>query len=389
MQFDFDTPIVRKNTWCTKWDMPTDFGRDDVIPMWIADMDFASPEPVREALMARAAQGAYGYIHPPKACAQAQVDWQRARNGWAVEPDWILDSPGVVGSIRIAINALTAPGDGIIINPPVYGPFFSSVREAGRTLVEVPLRATDGFYEMDFAGIEAAMAAGAKAMILCSPHNPVGRVWTAEELARLGALCRRYGVLLISDEIHSDLILPGHTHIPAPKGYGEGWEKTVTLTSTTKTFNLAGLQLSSAIIPDPELRAAFRHQRNASGVMQNNLMAEAARYAAYTQGAPWLDALRVYLDDNCAAAIDFMARRMPKARCRHPEATYLLWVDLRGYGMEGEDAEAFFGRKAGVFIGKGKDYGQEGDGFIRINVACPRSQVMAALERMAQALEDR
>ena len=360
------------------------FGRDDVVPMWVADMDVSTAPQITRALEARAAHGIFGYTDQTDEDYAAITGWLHDRFGAEVKREWIMWGTGVVSAMRIAVNALTREGDRIVIQPPVYTPFFMAVRQAGRTLRTSRLIDRDGHYEMDFEDLENAFRGGARAMILCSPHNPVGRVWTRAELERLVELCRRYDVLLISDEIHAGFIY---------KGYRQSsiltfdYENSIMLTSASKSFNLAGLGICNMIVRREDYRKRigdFMHSVGASDG-SNNVFGLIAQRTAYSKCGPWLDELTAYIEGNVDATLERIARDMPLIRCRRPEGTYLMWLDMRALG----DPDAVFRAlcEAGVGLNRGEGYG-EGDqcaGYMRFNVACPRAQLERALECMARA----
>ena len=360
------------------------FGRDDVVPMWVADMDVSTAPQITRALEARAAHGIFGYTDQTDEDYAAITGWLHDRFGAEVKREWIMWGTGVVSAMRIAVNALTREGDRIVIQTPVYTPFFMAVRQAGRTLRTSRLIDRDGYYEMDFEDLENAFRGGARAMILCSPHNPVGRVWTRAELERLVELCRRYDVLLISDEIHAGFIY---------KGYRQSsiltfdYENSIMLTSASKSFNLAGLGICNMIVRREDYRKRigdFMHSVGASDG-SNNVFGLIAQRTAYSKCGPWLDELTAYIEGNVDATLERIARDMPLIRCRRPEGTYLMWLDMRALG----DPDAVFRAlcEAGVGLNRGEGYG-EGDqcaGYMRFNVACPRAQLERALECMARA----
>ena len=360
------------------------FGRDDVVPMWVADMDVSTAPQITRALEARAAHGIFGYTDQTDEDYAAITGWLHDRFGAEVKREWIMWGTGVVSAMRIAVNALTREGDRIVIQTPVYTPFFMAVRQAGRTLRTSRLIDRDGHYEMDFEDLENAFRGGARAMILCSPHNPVGRVWTRAELERLVELCRRYDVLLISDEIHAGFIY---------KGYRQSsiltfdYENSIMLTSASKSFNLAGLGICNMIVRREDYRKRigdFMHSVGASDG-SNNVFGLIAQRTAYSKCGPWLDELTAYIEGNVDATLERIARDMPLIRCRRPEGTYLMWLDMRALG----DPDAVFRAlcEAGVGLNRGEGYG-EGDqcaGYMRFNVACPRAQLERALECMARA----
>jgi len=381
----FDRGIDRRGTYCEKWDFnERTFGRADVLPMWVADMDFASPDCVRDALIARASHGAYGYTDMQKPMMEAVTGWIRSRHGVDVKIEECLYSPGVVDSILFALKTVTSPGDGVIYQPPVYGPFRRMTLRAGCACLENPLVETPGGWRMDFDGLEALLKQGAKALILSNPHNPVGRVWSREELQRVVALVNCYGATLISDEIHADFALPGYRHTSILSL--EGAERAVLLVSATKTFNLAGLRSSTIIVRDGELRLRLRKTMEKMGADTPNIFGSVAQTAAYTLGAPWLDALILYLDENRKLAEAFFREHAPAIVPARMEGTYLMWLDCRKLGMDQPALEKFFVEKAGVGLSSGTQFGEAGVGFMRINLAAPRARVEEGLRRIAEAV---
>ena len=391
MEYNFDRPIDRTREISIKWSPQLRrqmFGADDVIPMGIADMDFETAPAVAQAIRRRAEHGTYGYAYPSPDYLQACVDWQKRRNGWDIRPDWVLYTPGVNMALVCGIELYTQPGDRVIVQSPVYYPYYDYIRRTGREIAFDPLVEREGRYEMDFGALERlARDPRTKFMILCSPHNPVGRCWTREELERVGRICLEHGVMLAVDEIHRDLILDGQF-----VAYGtleeELVQRCIICTSPSKTFNLAGLLVSDIIIPNDQIRAAFQEKLAPYYLWPGNFGA-AAQIAAYDQGEDWLEQLLVYLRGNAQYIGEFIAQRMPRVKYRPPEATYLAWLDFRDYGMDRAQLWDFMCHKARVATDDGAKFGPngEGDGFQRLNFACPRQQLTQALERIAQALD--
>lgn len=391
MKYNFDRPIDRTREISIKWSPQLRrqiFGADDVIPMGIADMDFETAPAVAQAIQRRAEHRTYGYAYPSPEYLQACVDWQKRRNGWDIRPDWILYTPGVNMALVCGIELYTQPGDRVIVQSPVYYPYYDYIRRTGREVAFNPLVERVGRYEMDFDGLEhLAKDPRTKFMILCSPHNPVGRCWTRQELERVGRICLEHGVMLAVDEIHGDLILNGQF-----VAYGtleeELAERCIICTSPSKTFNLAGLLVSDIIIPNDQIRADFQ-EKLAPYYLWPGSFGAAAQIAAYEQGEDWLEQLLAYLRGNAQYIGEFIAERMPRVKYRPPEATYLAWLDFRDYGMDREQLWDFMCHKARVATDDGPKFGPngEGDGFQRLNFACPRQQLTQALERIAQALD--
>ncbi len=382
----FDAGISRIGTRCEKWDgMIAADGDPDMIPMWVADMDFPSPPAVQQALGSVVAQGTWGYTIADEEDARPLCAYWARRHGVTIAPEETIMSPCVVTGLKLCVRALTKPGDGVLIATPVYGPFYAAIRENGRMVVESPLaQDAQGVWRMDFADMERKLASGeAKAVMLCSPHNPCGRAWSREELAQAAALCARYDVPLVVDEIHADFVFAPRAHVSilsVPSG-----ERAVMLCAASKTFNVAGLQQSAIVCRDAQVRRAIRREMGAAGVVSGNVFALAATRAAYTDCDAWLDGLKAYLVANRDFACAYMAEHMPQIRVTPLEATYLMWLDCRALGLS---QEALLGRirEAGVRVNDGLFFGETGRGFIRMNIACPRAQLAAALERMEKAL---
>lgn len=394
MEFDFNERIDRSKTISIKWSpeqLEKMYGERDIIPMGIADMDLKTAPCVSEAICRRAAHETYGYGYASGEFLSSCAEWQRRRHGWAVEPEWITYTPGVNMALVCAVEMYTQPGDSVIIQTPVYYPYFDYVRGTGRHIAANPLINHGGRYEMYFGALETlARRPDVKLMLLCSPHNPVGRVWSREELERVGRICMDNGVMLAVDEIHSDLVYPPNRHIPFASISEEFAHSCIVCTSPSKTFNLAGLLVSDIIIPDGKIREAFRAKMAPYYLWPGNFGA-AAQIAAYTQGEAWLDALLGFLDSNARYVEDFIAGHMPSVRYRRPEGTYLAWLDFRALGMDAGELWSFMLHEAKVATDNGAMFGtgDEGSGFQRLNFACPRAQLEAAMGRMYSALSRR
>lgn len=381
----FDEGAQREGTECEKWDSRKEvFGRADVIPLWVADMDFPSPAAVRDALVERAQQGVYGYTQSLPRNRQAVAGWMKKRHGADVQTDWILSSPGVVDSLREALKIFTKPGDGVVVQPPVYGPFFRVTEQVGCRILRNRLINTDEGWRMDFEDLERHFADGAKAMLLCSPHNPTGRIWTKEELQRVVELCNRYNVALVCDEIHADFEMPGNHHTSMITL--EGAQRAVVCVSATKTFNLAGLRNSSILIRDEQVRADMKKQLELDGLAGENLFGMMAQRAAYEQGEEWLNGLIEYLDGNMRYVESFINEHIPEIKLHRPQGTYLMWLDMRALNMKQEDLGRFMVEKAGIGLSGGTGFGEEGTGFMRLNAAIPRRYLVRAMEQLERAL---
>lgn len=384
--YDFERIIDRRNTRSYKWDQNEKlFGNKDILPLWVADMDFESPPAVKEAILRRVEAGVYGYSIPSESYKQAIVNWFGRRHDWAIQPEWITDSPGIVTSLSFSVELFTQPGDEVILQSPVYYPFYDVIKMNDRKVAKNPLILRNGRYEMDYAHLESLMQGGAKLLLLCNPHNPGGTVWKREELQQLGELCLRYGVTVISDEIHCDLTLPGHKHIPFASLSEELANITVTTLAATKTFNLPGLQTSFIVARNPELQGKFERKLKALSLHMSSYFAPEAVEAAYNEGETWLDELRQHIAGNAVYAISYLAEHLPAVKVMRPEATYLLWLDCRALGLDAAGLKNLMYREAEVAFNEGSVFGTEGEGHLRINLACPRSVLTEALLRFSRA----
>lgn len=385
MDFKFDSIIEREGTDCFKYDFRKEyFGNGDVIPMWVADMDFAVPPAVKEALKKRADHPIYGYSVLSDDYYNAFINWVRHRHQWEIEKDWIRFSPGVVTALNLLVQTFTETGDRVIVQPPVYFPFFWAVEKNGRVLVHNTLREQNGVYSIDFEDLEDKMKAGARMMILCSPHNPVGRAWKEDELRRIGELCLEYKVILLSDEIHSDLALPPHKHIPMASLSEEIALNTITCMAPSKTFNLAGLFTSSIIIRNEEWLKIFKETEERVH-LSPNLFGAVAAEAAYREGVSWLDELLKYLEGNYRLLRDFLSGEAPYIIPSPLEATYLVWLDFRGTGLPNNEIKRILIEEAGVGLNDGRVFGEGGSGFQRMNLGCPTPVVKKAITRISEA----
>ncbi len=388
-KWSFDTIVNRENSGCRKWDgRKRVFGTDDILPMWIADMDFQSPPAVIEALKKCAAHGVYGYPLQSDAYYNAIVNWMGQRYECPIERDWILDTPGVVPAINLAIQAFTRPCDKIIIQPPVYPPFFSSIVNNRRQVVENPLIVENGRYVMDFHDLEKKMQLGIKMIILANPHNPVGRIWTKEELQVLANLCLQYNVLILADEIHGDFTFKGHRYIPMRSLSPEAARMTITCIAPSKSFNVAGLKTAATIISNRKLRELFRGALEAVHIADGNIFGIAALEAAYCCGGEWLDSLLGYLEENADFLMRFIETNIPEIRLIKPEGTYLAWLNCRALQLKQEELKNFFVQQAKVGLNDGLAFGRQGEGFMRLNFGCPRATLQEGLERIEKAVRN-
>ena len=387
---DFDTVPDRRGTKCLKYDFAVQRGRPtDVLPLWVADMDFRISSYIEDALAKQVQHGIYGYTETDEAYFAAVQRWMSTRHGWQVQPEWLLKTPGVVFAIALAVKACTQPGDAVLIQQPVYYPFSEVILDNGRRLVsnDLVLNEAAGKCEIDFADFEKKIVENdVKLFLLCSPHNPVGRVWTKEELVRLGHICQMHGVTVFSDEIHADFVWKGKHQMFAAADPAFA-QFSITATSPSKTFNIAGLQTSNIFIPNEELRGKFRRALNASGYSQLNAAGIIAAEAAYRDGGVWYDAVKEYLQKNIAYMKHFLESRLPQLKMIEPEGTYLVWVDCRALGLSAEELDDLILHKANLWLDSGAIFGTTGQGFQRFNIACPRATLTKALEQLEQAVK--
>lgn len=387
MKYDFDRVIDRRNTYSVKYDMAARGKPDGVLPLWVADMDFQAPPCVVNALAAQSRHGIFGYSDTDSSYFAALRNWFAGRFNWHIEEDWLVKTPGVVNAIHAAIRALTKAGDSVLIQQPVYYPFASAVRQTERRLVINELLYEKDRYLINFADFERKIIQDdVKMFILCNPHNPVGRVWTREELTRLGDICLRHGVLVISDEIHQDFIFDGHRHLVFTELDPSYRDITVTCTAPSKTFNIPGLQASNIFISNTGLREKFLCECNRSGLAHIGVMGIVACRAAYADGDEWLGELLRYLAGNVALMQEFFAKRLPYIKLIKPEGTYLAWLDFRALGLGTRELDELITHKAKLWLSEGTIFGAGGAGFQRMNFACPRSILLEALERLEKAV---
>ena len=385
MDYNFDQIIERRGTDSTKFDSAVKRGRPaDVLPLWVADMDFPAPEPVLAAIQERVRHGIFGYTELGTAYFDALRHWFTGRFGYRFDPQWVTVTPGIVNAICVALRAFTAPGDAVLIQEPVYHPFRRAVLANGRKPAVNTLRFAAGNYAIDFADFERQIAAQrVKLFLLCSPHNPVGRVWREDELREMVRICAKYDVLILSDEIHCDFVFPGYSHHILPALVPHEAERMILATAPSKTFNLPGLQISNIFISDDTLRQAFSREISASGLSSSNTLGLTACQAAYSEGAPWLEALLTYLRGNMERIDSFLRAELPLIRLIPPEGTYLAWLDCRRFELSPDALDYKLLHEAGVWLNRGDLFGVSGAGFVRLNAACPRAVLDECLARMA------
>ena len=395
MKYDFDVVCDRTNTNCAKWDAVGEiFGRKDIIPMWVADMDFPAAKPIVEALQKRAGHEFYGYAHAGTKLIEVIVDRMQRKFNWKLLPEWIVLTPGVIPALSVAIRAFTHPGDEVILQEPVYFPFFHVVTANGCQIVNNGLNLVDGCYKMDYRDLENKFLpqtgmrdahSRVKAMILCNPQNPIGRLWSSEEITWAGEIVIGNGAVMISDEIHCEILYKGYKHTPFAAISEEFEQNSVTCMAPSKTFNLAGLHASTIIIPNKKLRDSFTDQM--SGIVPGpNVFGLVAMEAAFLYGDEWLEQLLNYLEGNLKFTLEYFSKRIPRIKVIKPQGTYLVWLDCRNLGLDNLALKSFMGEKARVGFDDGFLFGAAGSGFERMNIACPRSLLYEALARIEQAV---
>lgn len=386
MLYDFDTVVDRSGNHAAKYDERLKyFGTDDVIPLWIADMDFRTAQPIIDALKSRAEEGIWGYTSRPDSYFAAIRSWQKRRNGWDIDQSLMSWSLGVVQTISACVKLFTPEGGSVLIQTPVYSEFYDMTEAWNRRVVESPFVEKDGRWTVDWADFEAKLRQ-ADLFLLCNPHNPLGIVWEPEELRRMAELCMKYHVTLFSDEIHSDLIFHGKKHTPAAALSPEIARYVITGISGTKTFNLAGLQASAVVFPDAHKKAVFDHFWQRMDIHRNNAFSLTAMEAAFSQGEEWLEQLLPYLSANFDFVADYCRTRIPQIKTYAPDATYLMWLDCRELGMSNRELREFMARKAGLGLNDGASFGRQLTGFMRLNAACPRSVLQRAMEQLEAAV---
>jgi len=388
MKYNFDEVIDRKNTNSIKFDwLEKNFGSSDMLPMWIADMDFKCPKPIVDALIKRAKHGIYGYSERGDSYFQSIIDWNKRRNNWELKKEWILFTPGVVPALNLLVRTFSFPGDKVIVQNPVYYPFDAAILNNGRRVQYNLLKYENNRYIMNYKDLEEkAKDPRVKLLVLCSPHNPIGRVWTKEELTKLGEICIENNIIVISDEIHSDLILKGYKHTPFASISEKFAQHSVTCTAPSKTFNLAGLQTSNIIIPNEHLRTYFSQTLESNAIMKPNAFGIVALKTAYNEGEEWLEQLLEYLNKNVCFIEEFIKEKMPEVKFIRPEGTYLAWLNFTALGKDEKELETIMHKKAKIALDEGYVFGKGGERFERINFACPRSILEEALNRIEKAI---
>ncbi len=385
MKYDFDTPIPRKGTCSYKWD-----SEDGVLPMWVADMDFRTAPAIIEALQKRVGHGIFGYTKVPDSYYESVCSWFSRRHGWDMEKDWIIYTSGVVPALSAIIKALTVPGDKVIVQTPVYNCFFSSIRNNGCTQVNNSLVRHDNTYSIDYEDLEAKAAdPRTKILLLCNPHNPAGRVWTREELQKVGEICLRHGVTVVADEIHCELVYKPHSYTPFASVSEDFRTKCVSCVSPSKAFNIAGLQIANIVCQDAGMRAKIDRAINDNEVCDVNPFGVIATQAAYDEGGEWLEQLLEYIHGNYLYMKEFCSSQLPGFPLTELEGTYLVWMDCSRLGMPSEQLEEQLKSRAGLWLNSGNMYGEDGEGFMRWNIACPRENVVKSLQAFRDYVKNR
>ena len=389
--YNFDEVIDRKGTNCLKYDFAGDRGYPEgVLPFWVADMDFRTAPPVIEELERRVQHGIFGYTDPGADYRAAVWNWMKTQHDWTPAVGSLTITPGVVFALGMAVQSFTAPGDAVLIQQPVYYPFSSIILGNDRQLVNSPLVLKDGHYEIDFVDFEQKITSkNVKLFLLCNPHNPAGRVYTRDELQKMATICLQHGVTIVADEIHNDFIRKGYEHTVLASLGNDIAQHVVTCTAPSKTFNLAGLQISNIFIENESMRQKFRATIDHAGYSQPNALGMFAAQAAYEKGLPWLEALRDYLEQNYQKTKAFLAQHLPKVTLIEPEGTYLLWLDFRAYGLSAKELDHLIVHEANLWLDSGHIFGKDGEGFERLNIACPWATLQQGLKQLAKAFQDR
>jgi cystathionine beta-lyase len=387
MTYNFDEIIDRRNTGAVKVERcKALYGSEDVLPLWVADMDFRTPDFIFEAIRERCEHPILGYSMPPKEFYPSLITWIIDHHNWQVKRQWIGFLPGIVPGLSFAVQSLTNEGDEIIVQPPVYYPFFHVVQNNKRVLVNNPLKTINGKFEMDFEDLESKITSNTKLFILCNPHNPGGRVWSAETLKQLAVICSKHNIIVVSDEIHADMVLKGHKHIPFATVSEDAAQLSLTFMAPSKTFNMPGLISSSYIIPNAELHKIFVEFMEASELTGGNIFAYAATVAAYEKGEEWRKQMLTYVQGNIDFIVDFLKTNIPQIKPMIPEASFLIWLDCKELGMETDDLFDFFAQKAGLGLNKGTTFGQGGEYHLRLNVASSRLILKKAMKQLSKAV---
>lgn len=383
MKYDFDTPVNRRGTLSLKWDVA-----DNELPMWVADMDFQTAPVIREALENRVSHGVFGYNIVPEEWNAAYQGWWERRHHFTLENDWMIFCTGVVPALSSIVRKMTTVGENVLIQTPVYNIFFNSIVNNGRNVQQCPLRYQNGQYDIDFEAFEEALSnPQTSMMILCNPHNPVGKIWDRDTLAKIGELCEKHHVLVVSDEIHCDITDPGKEYIPFASVNETCRRNSITCIAPTKTFNIAGMQTAAVVVPDPVLRHRVWRGLNTDEVAEPNSFAVQAAVAAFNGGEDWLEELRTYLYGNKQEVREFLAKELPEVYLVPSEATYLLWLDCRKYSMDSVELAEFIRRETGLYVSDGAEYGKTGEPFLRLNIACPRERLREGLKRLKEGLD--
>ena len=381
-KYDFDTPVDRRNTDSLKWDVEA-----NELPMWVADMDFKTAPEIRKAISDRLEHGVFGYSDLTDEWYRAYQSWWSNRHGLNIEKEWLIFSTGVIPSLSSIVRKLTTPNEKVIIQTPVYNIFFNSIVNNGCRPLESPLRYENGKYSMDFEDLEKKMAdPQASLMILCNPHNPVGKIWDKEDLARVGELAKKYGVTVVSDEIHCDITLPGKQYVPFASVSDTCRDISITCIAPTKAFNIAGMQTSAVVVANPFLRHKVWRALNTDEVAEPNSFAQVVTEAAFNDGGDWLDEMREYVFDNRRIAEDFIKREIPAVKAVSAEATYLMWLDISSLGKSSDEVAAFIRKETGLYVTEGLEYGEAGRFFLRMNVACTKETLKDGLNRLKEGV---
>lgn len=387
MKWNFDEAVSREGTNCVKYDLRKEvFGTSELIPMWVADMDFRTPDFIISALRKRLSHEILGYSFRPSEYYSSISSWLLKRHNWDVPQEWICFCPGIVPALNLCTLSFTRPGESIVVQPPVYFPFFSAVENHGRNLIYNQLTEAGDRWKMDFDSLEKSVTPETKMIIISNPHNPVGRTWSSGELMQLADICLKHKIILLSDEIHSDLILPGYHHTPMANLSDKIAEITVTCIAPSKTFNLAGLSTSSVIISNPVLRKYFNSKTDHLHIGNGNIFGTVASIAAYSEGSEWISELMIYINQNAEYVINYCRTLIPEILPVRPEATYMIWLDCRKLGMTGKELQEFFVEKAKVGMNEGSSFGPGGEGFMRMNIGTTKMNVMKAMEQIEKAV---